>query len=114
MVVTLVVATFLSAIASAPAFANGWGGHYHGRGGGFDPLWPITWPSAAALTIPADIVGTVAYIAAPEPLGYGYAAPPAPVYWPESICNAEGILRTKSILSCQILSEIQERLVTLI
>ncbi len=79
IVATLVVATLLSATASAPAFADGWGGHYHGRGGGVDPFWPITWPIAAALAIPAAIVGTAAHVAMP-PAGYGYAAPPAPVY----------------------------------
>ena len=80
IVLTLVVATLLSVTASAPAFADGWGGHNHGRGGGFDPFWPITWPIAVALAIPADIVGTVAHVAVPEPSGYGYAAPPAPAY----------------------------------
>jgi hypothetical protein len=80
IVVTLIVATLLSATTAAPVFANEWGGHYHGRGGGVDPFWPITWPITAALAIPAAIIGTVAHIAVPEPVGYGYAAPPAPAY----------------------------------
>jgi len=80
IVVTLVIATLLSVTASAPAFANGWGGHSHGRGGGVDPFWPVTWPIAAALAIPAAIIGTVAHVAVPGQAGYGYAAPPAPVY----------------------------------
>jgi hypothetical protein len=80
IVVTLVVATLLSATATVPAFADGWGGHGHGRGGGVDPFWPITWPIAAVLAIPAAIVGTVAHVAVPEPSGYGYATPPVPVY----------------------------------
>jgi hypothetical protein len=80
MVVTFSVMALISATASVPAFADGWGGHYHGRGGGFDPFWPITLPIAAALAIPAAIVGTVARAAVPVPLGYGYSAPPAPVY----------------------------------
>jgi len=80
IVVTLVTVTLLSATVSVPAFANGWEGHYHGRGGGVDPFWPITWPIAAALAIPAAIIGTVAHAAVPGPAGYVYTAPPAPVY----------------------------------
>ena len=76
IVVTLIVASLLSATSAAPVFANGWGGYYHGRGGGFNPFWPI----AAALAIPAAVVGTVAQLAVPQPGGYVYDAPPVPVY----------------------------------
>jgi hypothetical protein len=73
IVVTLIVASLLSATTAAPVFAHGWDGYPHVRGGIFNPLWPV----AAALAIPAAIVGTVANIAVPEPV---YAPPPAPVY----------------------------------
>jgi hypothetical protein len=75
IVVTLIVASLLSATTAPPVFANGWGGHSHGWHGGVNIFWPI----AAALTIPAAIIGTVANLAVPPPLGYGYAAPPVPV-----------------------------------
>ena len=74
ILVALIIASLLSATAAAPAFANGWRGHSHGWGGGVN----IFWPSAAALSIPAAIIGTVAQIAVPPPAGYGYGAPPAP------------------------------------
>src|SRR5208283_3601319 len=74
IVVTLIVASLLSLTSVAPVFAGGWGGWYHGRGGGFTPLWPIT----AALAIPAAIIGTVVNLAATVPAPYGYAAPEAP------------------------------------
>ena len=61
IVVILVVASLLSLTSVAPVFAGGWGGGYHGRGGGFYPLWPV----AAALAIPAAIIGTVVAAAAP-------------------------------------------------
>jgi hypothetical protein len=78
IVITLIVATILSATTSATAFADGGRGYYHGRGGVVvDPFWPITWPIAAALSIPAAVIGTVANVAVPPPL---YAPPPAPVY----------------------------------
>src|SRR5512143_1429298 len=73
IVVTLIVVSLLSLTSVAPVFAGGWGGGYHGRGGGFNPLWPV----AAALAIPAAIIGTV--VAATVPATYGYAAPQAPV-----------------------------------
>jgi hypothetical protein len=75
IVVTLIVATFLSATVAAPVFADGWGRHSHVRGGGIDLFWPIT----AALVIPAAIIGTMAHLAIPEPAVYTYAPPPAAV-----------------------------------
>jgi hypothetical protein len=84
IVVTLIVASLLSATSVAPVFADGWGGYYHGRGGVFNPFWPIT----AALAIPAAIVGSVASLAVPPPVGYGYAAPPvavAPPVYPRPV-----------------------------
>jgi len=77
MAVILIGASLL--LAAAPVFADGWGGHSHGRGGGFNPLWPITTVVTAALYIPAAIIGSVAQLAVPGPVGYGYAPPPAPV-----------------------------------
>ena len=74
ILITLIVASLLSLTSVAPVFAGGWGGGYHGRGGGFNPLWPI----AAALTIPAAIIGTVVNLAATVPAPYGYAAPQVP------------------------------------
>jgi hypothetical protein len=74
IVVTLIVVSLLSLTSVAPVSAGGWGGGYHGRGGGFNPLWPI----AAVLTIPAAIIGTVVNLAATVPAPYGYAAPQAP------------------------------------
>src|SRR5208337_2185299 len=74
IVVTLIVASLLSLTSVAPVFAGGWGGGHHGRGWGFNPLWPIT----VALTIPAAIIGTVANLAATVPATYGYAPPQAP------------------------------------
>ena len=74
IVVALIVATLLSLTSVAPVSAGGWGGGYHGRGGEFNPLWPI----AAALTIPAAIIGTVVNLAATVPTTYGYAVPQAP------------------------------------
>lgn len=74
IVVTLVIASLLSLTFVAPVSAGGWGGGYHGRGGGCNPLWPI----AAALAIPAAVIGTVANLAATVPATYGYAAPQPP------------------------------------
>ena len=74
IVATLIVASLLSLTSVAPVSAGGWGGGYHGRGGEFNPLWPI----AAALTIPAAIIGTVVNLAATVPTTYGYAVPQAP------------------------------------
>ncbi len=74
IVITLIVASLLFLTSVAPVFAGGWGGGYHGRGCGFNPLWPIT----AALAIPAAIIGTVVNLAATVPVNYGYAAPQAP------------------------------------
>lgn len=79
ILVALIVACLLSAATVAPVFADGWGGHNHGRGGGFNPLWPITTLVTAALYIPAAIIGSVAQLVTPGPAGYGYAAPPVPV-----------------------------------
>jgi len=76
---TLIIATLLSATTAAPVLADGWGGHSRGRGGGFNPLWPLTTAVTAVLYIPAAIIGTVAQLVVPGPAGYGYAAPPAPV-----------------------------------
>ncbi len=69
IVVILIVASLLSLTSVAPVFAGGWGGGYHGRGSGFNPLWPIT----AALGIPGAIIGTVVNLAATGPATYGYA-----------------------------------------
>jgi hypothetical protein len=69
IVVTLIAATLLSATTAAPVFAHG----YYGRSVVVDPLWPV----AAALALPAAILGTVANAITPEPV---YVAPPAPVY----------------------------------
>jgi hypothetical protein len=75
IVVTVIVISLLSLTSVAPVFAGGWrGGYYHGRGGGFNPLWPIT----VALAIPAAIIGTVVNLAATVPAPYGYAPPQAP------------------------------------
>ena len=74
IVVTLIVASLLSLTSVAPVFAGGGGGGYHGRGGEFNPLWPIT----AALSIPAAIIGTIVNLAATVPAPYGYDAPQAP------------------------------------
>jgi hypothetical protein len=75
IVVTLMVASLLSLTFVAPVFADGWGGGHHGRGGVFNPLWPV----AAVLSIPAAIIGTVVNLAATvPPAPYGYAAPPVP------------------------------------
>ncbi len=74
IVVTLIVASLLSLTSVAPVFAGGWGGGYHGRGCGFNPLWPIT----TTLAIPAAVIGTVVNLAATVPATYGYAQlPPA-------------------------------------
>ena len=72
MISTLIIASLVSATSVAPAYADGWRGHH---GGVFNPLWPV----AVALSIPAAIIGTVANAVTPVPVGYGYAAPPAPV-----------------------------------
>jgi len=71
ILVTLIIGSLLTAATAAPVFANGWDGHHHLRGGIFNPLWPV----AVALSIPAAVVGTVANLAVPVPVGYGYAAP---------------------------------------
>jgi hypothetical protein len=82
ILVTLIVASLLFSTSVATVFAGGWGGGHYGRGGGFNPLWPI----AAVLTIPAAVIGTVVNLAATAPPTYGYAAPQAPetYYAPES------------------------------
>src|SRR5512136_1687544 len=74
-VVALIIGSLLLATTAAPVFAHGWDGYPHVRGGIFNPFWPV----AAALAIPAAIVGTVAHIAVPEPVGYGYAPPPVAI-----------------------------------
>lgn len=75
IVVTLIVASLLSATSAVPVFANEWNGYSHGSGVVFNPLWPIT----AALTIPAAIIGTIANSVVAGPGGYVYAVPPVPV-----------------------------------
>ncbi|HTP64826.1 MAG TPA: hypothetical protein VMJ66_05500 [Geobacteraceae bacterium] len=88
--ITIVVASLLAATSAVPAFADGWG-HHHGGVEVLNPLWPV----AAALAIPAAIVGTVARLAVPPAPVYGYAAPPAPVvyerpvaYYPQRVYAA--------------------------
>jgi hypothetical protein len=82
IVVTLIIGSLLTAATAAPVFANGWDGYPNVRGGILNPLWPV----AVALSIPAAIVGTVANVAVPVPVGYGYAPQPqyvAPQVYPE-------------------------------
>jgi len=74
MTVALAMAALLTTMAAAPAFADGWGYPYHHGGVVVDPL---LWPVAAALTLPAAIVGTVANALVPPPVAYGYPAAPA-------------------------------------
>jgi hypothetical protein len=73
IVVTLIIATLLTATTAAPVLA-------HGRDVVFDPFWPIT----AALTIPAAIVDTALHLAVPVPVVYSGPAyySPAPYYAP--------------------------------
>ena len=80
IVVSLIVASLLSATTAAPVFANGWDGYPHLRGGIFNPFWPV----AAALAIPAAIVGTVASVTVPGPVYSGPATyyAPGPYYAP--------------------------------
>ncbi len=73
IIVALIVAGLLSLTSVGPVAAGEWGGDHHGRSGEYNPLWPI----AAALTIPAAIIGTVVNLAATVPQTYGYA-PQAP------------------------------------
>ncbi len=73
--VVLIVAGLLSLTSVEPVAAGGWGGGHHGRGGVVNPLWPI----AAALTIPAAIIGTV--VAATVPQTYGYAPQTPETYY---------------------------------
>jgi hypothetical protein len=75
ILITLIVASLLAATTAAPVFARGWGGHSRGWGGGVDIFWPV----AAALAIPAAIIGTVANLTIPPPVGYGYGAPPVAI-----------------------------------
>ena len=79
ILVALIVACLLSATTVAPVFADGWGGHSHRGGYGFNPLWPVAAVVNAALFIPAAIIGTVAQLAVPGPVGYGYVSPPVSV-----------------------------------
>lgn len=69
---TLAIACLLSATSVAPVSAHGWRGQSVNL---FNPLWPV----AAALSIPAAIIGTVANAVVPVPVEYGYTGPPAPV-----------------------------------
>jgi hypothetical protein len=77
IIVTLVVATLLSATASVPAFADGWGEHRYDGGlpGG------ILWPVVAALSIPAAVIDTVTHAAFPIPVGYSYPATAGPTVY---------------------------------
>ena len=75
IVITLIIGSLLSAAIATPVLANGRDGYPHLRGGIFNPLWPV----AVALAIPAAIVGTVASLSVPEPVGYGYTAHPVAV-----------------------------------
>ena len=75
-IVAFIVAALVSAMGAAPAFANGWGSPYPYQQSVV--VNPILWPIAAALTLPAAIVGTVANVLVPPPVAYGYS--PAPVY----------------------------------
>jgi len=72
LVVSIAVTALVTAVA-APAFAEGWGRHSHGAVVADALLWPI----AAALTIPAAIIGGVAQATLPHPVIYG--SPPPPV-----------------------------------
>jgi hypothetical protein len=77
IIATLIIASLFSATSAAPVFADGWRGHYNGGVGVFNPFWPVD----VALSIPAAIIGTVANAVVPAQVGYGYAAPPAPVVY---------------------------------
>jgi len=66
IMMALLIGSLLSVTISTPVFAHGWNGP-HVPGGIFNPLWPV----AAALSIPAAIVGTVVSATIPEP----YVAP---------------------------------------
>ena len=79
LLVALTAICLLSATVVSPVFADGWGGHYHRSGYGFNPLWPIAAAVNAALYIPAAIIGTIAQLATPQPVGYAYAPSPVPV-----------------------------------
>ena len=74
IMVALIVTALLSAVAVAPAFANGWDRPYCGR----VVVDPLLWPITAALALPAAIVGTVANAVVPHPVTYEY--PATPVY----------------------------------
>ncbi|NVN89599.1 MAG: hypothetical protein HXX11_03255 [Desulfuromonadales bacterium] len=78
IMITLIVGSLLSAALATPVFADGRDGFPHIRGGIFNPLWPV----AVALAIPAAVVGTVASLSVPEPVGYGYAPHPLTVAQP--------------------------------
>ncbi len=71
ILVTLMIGSLLSAAVVTPALAHDWD-HPHVPGGIFNPLWPV----AAALAIPAAVVGAIASAADPGPV---VVAPPAPV-----------------------------------
>jgi hypothetical protein len=76
IMVTLMIASLLSAAIVTPVFAHDWDGHPHIRGGIFNPLWPV----AAALAIPAAVVGAVASVTFPEPVVVAPAPVAPPVY----------------------------------
>jgi len=63
-VLTIAALALLSTTISVPAFADGWGRHYHEMSVGDALLWPIT----AALTLPAAVVETVAHATIPPVL----------------------------------------------
>jgi hypothetical protein len=77
IIVTLAMTALVSTTLSAPAFADGWGRHYsHGPSAAEVLLWPI----AAAITLPAAIIGSVAQATLPPPVVVG--GPPQYDYGP--------------------------------
>jgi len=71
IIITLMIGSLLSAAMVTPALAHDWD-HPRVPGGIFNPLWPV----AAALAIPAAVVGAVASATIPEPV---VVAPPEPI-----------------------------------
>ena len=76
ILVTLMIGSLLSTAIVTPVFAHGPDGFPHVRGGIFNPLWPV----AAALAIPAAVVGAVVSVTVPEPVVVAPAPVAPPVY----------------------------------